>query len=179
MQVGRVQLEPCDGDGSDNVSHGGDDCDDFDVNRYPGNVEIADFEGHDEDCNPWTIASTAERPLWYNYYDGDDDRDGFINNLVYNEYGRGRRGDDCDDNDPAVNPHQVEVCNLKDDNCNGEVDEGVQMTAYRDDDGDLFGNPAIWDLMCPHQVSGGWVANNTDCDDTDPTANPINGKCSD
>lgn len=32
---------------------------------------------------------------------------------------------DCDDNDPAVNPSQTEVCNGKDDNCDGDTDEGL------------------------------------------------------
>jgi hypothetical protein len=40
-----------DGDGHLAASCGGDDCDDNDANRYPGNVEIADSNDHDEDCN--------------------------------------------------------------------------------------------------------------------------------
>jgi len=34
-------------------------------------------------------------------------------------------GADCDDSDPWVNPGADEVCNLRDDNCNGLVDEGA------------------------------------------------------
>jgi streptogramin lyase len=34
-------------------------------------------------------------------------------------------GDDCDDDDPMVHPGAREVCNRRDDNCNGMVDEGV------------------------------------------------------
>ena len=33
-------------------------------------------------------------------------------------------GEDCDDGDPAVFPGAPELCNLKDDNCNGILDEG-------------------------------------------------------
>ncbi len=33
-------------------------------------------------------------------------------------------GNDCDDNDPKVYPGHVELCNGKDDNCNGQIDEG-------------------------------------------------------
>ena len=31
--------------------------------------------------------------------------------------------DDCDDDDPTVNPGQPELCNLKDDNCSGAIDD--------------------------------------------------------
>ena len=47
----------------------------------------------------------------------DKDKDG---------YGTGcSKGNDCDDNDPYTNPGAKEVCNGKDDNCNGRKDEGV------------------------------------------------------
>lgn len=34
-------------------------------------------------------------------------------------------GTDCNDHDPSVHPGAVEVCNFKDDNCNGLVDEAA------------------------------------------------------
>ena len=34
-------------------------------------------------------------------------------------------GRDCNDRDPNINPGMTEVCNLVDDNCNGQVDEGL------------------------------------------------------
>jgi len=46
-----VSCPDNDGDGHLAASCGGDDCDDNDANRYPGNVEIADSNDHDEDCN--------------------------------------------------------------------------------------------------------------------------------
>lgn len=36
-------------------------------------------------------------------------------------------GDDCDDSTDAVNPEQFERCNQKDDNCDGEMDEGIDF----------------------------------------------------
>lgn len=39
------------GDGHQSARCGGDDCDDSDPNRYPGNVEVWDAANHDEDCD--------------------------------------------------------------------------------------------------------------------------------
>lgn len=47
---------------------------------------------------------------------------------------------DCDDADPAVGPLASERCNAKDDDCDGEIDEGLaRQTWYRDVDHDGFG----------------------------------------
>ena len=44
-----------DGDGHLTIACGGDDCDDMDANRYPGNTEVCDPGSHDEDCDPETF----------------------------------------------------------------------------------------------------------------------------
>ena len=46
-----VTAMDADGDGVDSVATGGADCDDQDAGRYPGNAEICDAQGHDEDCD--------------------------------------------------------------------------------------------------------------------------------
>ncbi len=42
--------------------------------------------------------------------------------------GYAARGGDCNDHDATIHPGATEVCNLKDDNCDGEVDERVRPT---------------------------------------------------
>ncbi len=89
----------------------------------------------------------------------DDDDDGFTEDEG-----------DCDDNDGNINPGEVEVCNGRDDNCDGDVDEGVEKTLYADHDGDGFGNAEEITQACG--VADGLVENGNDCDDTDKNAYP-------
>ena len=76
--------------------------------------------------------------------------------------------EDCDDNDPQVNPGSDELCDGYDNNCNGEVDEGVLQTFYYDNDDDGFGN--IDDAIEACVASEGYTPNGNDCDDSESTA---------
>jgi len=53
-----------------------------------------------------------------------------------------------------------ETCNGIDDNCNGVVDENVKKTFYRDQDGDLFGDPSTTIQAC--SLPEGYVKNSND-----------------
>ncbi|WP_374604746.1 putative metal-binding motif-containing protein [Arenimonas sp.] len=89
-----------------------------------------------------------------------------------------RQPADCDDRDRSVHPGQAEVCNFKDDNCDGMVDEGVAWTVWRDRDGDGFGDPGQPVQTCPVGEALADVSlNNRDCDDSDRSRNPSLGTC--
>jgi len=88
----------------------------------------------------------------------DGDGDGYASDL------------DCNDADPAVNPGATEVCNGVDDNCDGNIDEGVQTTFYADADGDGFGDVASTTLAC--EVPTGYVTDATDCNDANALVYP-------
>ena len=120
------------------------DCDDTDPSVNPGAEEIP-YNGVSDDCNPATP---------------DDDLDG-------DGYGI---AEDCDDEDPDTWPGATEVCDGADNDCDGEVDDSTGDTWYADADGDGYGDPGRSTLSCDGE--SGWVADDTDCDDTRADVNP-------
>ncbi len=92
-----------------------------------------------------------------------EDKDG--DNFYWPEY-------DCDDNDPEVNPLADEICDGQDNDCDGDVDiDAVDGTTYyADADQDGFGDRAIKLVAC--ELPSGYVADDTDCDDTSDQAYP-------
>lgn len=99
--------------------------------------------------------------------DADSDADGDCQDLDGDGF---CAEEDCNDLNPYSHPGAEEVCNGADDNCNGEIDEGVTMTFYEDADGDGYGNPLSRALACAAPI--GFISNSTDCNDGDPTINP-------
>ncbi|ADO72424.1 MopE-related protein [Stigmatella aurantiaca] len=63
-----------------------------------------------------------------------------------------------------------EVCDGKDNDCNGQTDEGVKNAYYRDADGDGYGNPGSAVYAC--SAPTGYVANSGDCDDGSSLSRP-------
>lgn len=130
----------------------GDDCDDADPGRYPGNLEVCAIslqgdsttgigDGKDEDCDPSTFG------------DRDVDGDGYVDTACFNEAedGQTNSGNDCNDLVASISPEAAEDCDHFDNNCNGEIDEGKTVKRYDDPDGDGYGG--IYDPDDPETVT--------------------------
>jgi len=90
--------------------------------------------------------------------DNDADGDGFPKNV------------DCNDNNNTIYPGATEVCDGNDNDCDGQIDEGVKNTYYRDADGDTYGNPAVTTQACTQPA--GYVTNSLDCNDGNVNIKP-------
>ncbi len=84
-------------------------------------------------------------------------------------------GTDCDDLDAAVNPGAVEVCDGKDNDCDGVSDDDAKSkpTWYQDADADGWGDAGVSVVQCDQP--SGYVDRPGDCDDTDASVYPGNG----
>ena len=92
-----------------------------------------------QDTEGYSIEATAS----FTVRGRDNDLDGYEDQAL--------GGQDCDDDDPGVNPDAVEVCDDRDQDCDGLIDE---ETSCYDDDGD------------------GFTENDGDCDDSSAASYP-------
>ena len=64
----------------------------------------------------------------------------------------------------------TEICDNLDNDCDGQVDEGLTTTYYRDADGDGYGTPSSTTQACT--IPSGYAANNQDCNDNNAAIKP-------
>jgi hypothetical protein len=145
----------------------GSDCDDTDPTSYPSAEEVCD--GVDNDCN-----GEIDEEIGQDFFI-DDDQDGFGDETQLVEacdlqVGLSAIGGDCDDGNPSVYPTSEEICDETDNNCNGDVDEGVAELFYADFDEDGHGDPDTTSEAC--SAPEGYLEDASDCDDTDTLVHP-------
>ena len=148
------------------------DCDDADPTRFPDNEEECD--GIDNDCDD-EIDEGVEGIMYE-----DADGDGYGNpdssistcdetpDYVYDS-------SDCDDGNGAIHPDASEWCNDLDDDCNGLIDEVLEVTVfvwYSDLDGDGFGSDDSSVETAECFPPDGFVSEGRDCQDDDPYVFP-------
>ena len=126
----------------------GGDCNDASDNFFPGAPETDCSDPNDYNCDGSVAYVDADGDLWAACVE-------------------------CDDGNPAVNPAATELCNGIDDDCDGVTDPDSasgSLTWYADTDGDTYGDPAASAPGCT--APAGYVADSTDCDDTNDMVNP-------
>jgi len=162
-------FEDKDGDGFYNYI----DCDDNNPMMNPGLAEICD--DLDNDCNG--IVNDGV-PVNTYYFDGDFDGFGEITMTIDTcisvpPSGYVVNSDDCNDLDENTFPTQVETCDAIDNDCDGEINNGLpRFIYYRDFDEDGFGDRAIELDTCISNAPIGFVTNSDDCNDDVATIFP-------
>jgi hypothetical protein len=103
------------------------DCNDYLDYVHPGADERCN--AIDDDCDGQKDEG-LESAIVYKDTDGDGYGDRFTMDMRMGcaASGYAANREDCDDADKAVHPGVKEVCNNKDDDCNGRVDEGAKAS---------------------------------------------------
>ena len=196
---GDLQGDACDPDDDNDGVVDEMDCNPTEVKAYPNAPEICD--GIDNDCDGTVdngfldfdddgLADCVDVdddgdnipdgmdvcPFFPDPLQLDTDGDGFGNECDGDDDGDGDFDlTDCEPLNPLINHGSAELCNGKDDNCDGNADEAgaagcIQL--FPDEDGDGFGASGEEKCLCkltPPYTSfqGG------DCDDNNEQINPL------
>jgi hypothetical protein len=150
-------------------------CIDKDGDGYGANGSPLCSNSTAIDCND---KNSREHPdqTWYKDADGDGYSNGKM--IVQCKRPRGYKSaselkatsGDCKDSKSKIHPGAREICDGIDNNCDGQIDEGVKKTFYRDADKDGYGNPSVSVQSC--KKPSGYVKNNTDCNDSSSKIKP-------
>jgi len=145
-----------------------EDCGPDDPSISPAVSEVCD--GVDNDCDGSIDEGTLS--VYYADADGDGFGDADAETVEACEPPAGYvpNNTDCDDSNDIVYPGAPEECDFLDNDCDGEVDDGVTNEWYADADGDGFGDPDMPAEGCAEPT--GHVHDATDCDDTQATVYP-------
>ncbi len=150
------------------------DCDDNNPLMYPGLTEMCD--DYDNDCNG--IVNDGV-PLITYYFDGDFDGYGEISMtedtcIMFAPPGYVDNSIDCNDEDENIFPMQIELCDAIDNDCDGNINNGLErFIYYRDFDNDGYGDSNIELDTCINFAPEGFVANSDDCNDNAATIFPF------
>jgi hypothetical protein len=147
-----------------------EECNDYIPEINPDAEEVCDEA--DNDCDGDIDEDDAADALtWYIDYDGDGYGVSDFSTLSCSQpTGYVDNTDDCDDTEASANPGESEVCDEIDNDCDGDIDEGVTETYYFDYDGDSYGDPDRSTEACAEP--SGYVSDSSDCDDADSTSYP-------
>ena len=146
----------------------GTDCNDGEPLSNPSLVESCD--GIDNDCD--LIIDNGVLTTYYEDFDSDTHGNPLVSqDLCSQPNGYVTTPDDCDDSEPLAWTNAPEVCDNVDNDCNGNVDDGVLSLFYADSDIDTYGDPNVSVEACSQP--SGYVLDNTDCNDSDGTINPL------
>ncbi|MEH6582748.1 MAG: CAP domain-containing protein [Halioglobus sp.] len=143
------------------------DCDDSDDAIHPWTKELEDQR--DNNCNGKVDEGFVDIRFHLDS-DGDGYGDPEVSRLrTRKPKGYVRNNRDCNDLEAGDNPKADEVVDGRDNNCDGEIDEGGSRY-FRDVDGDGFGVTA--GAIESLEPVDGYVKNDRDCDDNNDSISP-------
>ncbi|MFM9986821.1 MAG: MopE-related protein [Flavobacteriales bacterium] len=143
------------------------DCNDNDANIFPGAPEACN--NIDDDCDSF-IDDNVTTQNYYNDLDSDGFGAGLIGNFCSPPGNSSLNNLDCDDNNSAINPNAVEICNGIDDDCDTFIDDNVTaLNYYNDTDGDGYGAGLMGNFCIAPANSS---LTNDDCDDNNGAIHP-------
>jgi hypothetical protein len=168
-------AEDADKDGYDVDS----DCNDGDPAIHPGATEVCD--GVDNDCADGIDVGAADATDYFVDSDADGYGTGAATSSCEVLKGQVTTDGDCDDENKAINPSAVEVCDDldTDEDCDTLVDDEddsvdlktATLFLYADADGDGYGVTGSKIQAC--DVGGGLSSNADDCDDASGAIHPF------